>query len=155
MGHLVSIPIRDNHGKLLPLKVYGKSWWEPWGEQMREKKREEGKKKEGIKEKKQERDVGNVTICPSFPRTVPVCSVILVSLWMSSLSFSNVYPGLDDQLYDSRYRPVFCLAIPSPRASLTTSLPSAQKPVSHPTIAATATSSRCPPPKGRLLSASQ
>lgn len=126
---------------------HGENKWE-----KRRGKRE--KKKEGTKEKKQERDVGNVTICPNFPRTVPVCSVILVSLWMSSLSFSNMYPGLDDQLYDSRYRPVFCLAIPSPRASLTTSLPSVQKPVSHPTIAATATSSRCPP-RGCLLSASQ
>lgn len=46
----------------------------------REKKREEGKKKEGIKEKKQERDMGKVTICLSFPRTVPACGVILVSL---------------------------------------------------------------------------
>lgn len=45
----------------------------------REKKREEGQK-EGIKEKKQGRDVGKVTVCPSFPRTVPVCGAILVSL---------------------------------------------------------------------------
>ena len=49
MKHLVRIPIRDNHGKLLPLKVYGKKLVRAMGRTNEERKvegRGEKRKKE-------------------------------------------------------------------------------------------------------------